>query len=72
MYDIQHKHLLHAIPWRHGYSLVCEDEDKFHFDWKSVPMSGQSAKDAIWPTSFDFRDPKVHQDGQQQIIYSGT
>jgi len=38
-------------------------QDKLHFDWKSVPMSGQSTKDAICPTSFDFRDPKCFKMG---------
>ena len=38
-------------------------QDKLHFDWKSVPLSGQSTKDVICPTSFDFRDPKCFKMG---------
>ena len=46
----------------HG-QLHPNGQDKLHFDWKSVPMSGQSTKDAICPTSFDFRDPKCFKMG---------
>ena len=38
-------------------------QDKLHFNWKSVPASGQSTKDVICPSSFDFRDPKCFKMG---------
>ena len=46
----------------HG-QLHPDGKDKMHFNWQSIPKSGQSTKDAICPTSFDFRDPKCFKMG---------
>ena len=46
----------------HG-QLHPDGKDKMHFNWKSIAKSGQTTKDAICPTSFDFRDPKCFKMG---------
>jgi hypothetical protein len=38
---------------------------KFRFDWKDIPRTGQSTKDYIAPTSFDFR-------GKDTFMMGGT
>jgi len=37
---------------------------KFRFNWKDIPRTGQSTKDFIAPTSFDFRDGKTFKMGE--------
>ena len=46
----------------HG-QLHPDGKDKMHFNWQSIPASGQSTKDVICPTSFDFRDSKCFKMG---------
>ena len=36
---------------------------KFHFDWKDLVKSGLSAKDAIAPTAFAFKNSRTFQMG---------
>lgn len=38
-------------------------KEKFHFDWMDVVISGNSTKDYIAPTSFDFRDGRMFRMG---------
>jgi hypothetical protein len=40
-----------------------DGKDKLNFDWKAVPTTGITTKDAIAPTSFDFRDSKCFKMG---------
>jgi hypothetical protein len=42
----------------HG-QLHPDGSEKFYFDWKDIVRTGTSTKDAIAPTSFDFRDSKM-------------
>lgn len=37
--------------------------EKLGFDWKDIPRTGNSTKDAISPSSFDFRDGKTFRIG---------
>ena len=39
--------------------------DKFSFNWKDIPNAGISTKDAIAPTSFNFRDARTFRMGTQ-------
>ena len=39
--------------------------EKFCFNWGDIPKTGNSTKDYIAPTSFDFRDGKTFRVGTQ-------
>jgi type IV secretory pathway VirB4 component len=41
-----------------------DGNDKFRFNWKDIPRTGQSTKDYIAPTSFNFRDGKTFKMGE--------
>jgi hypothetical protein len=41
-----------------------DGNEKFCFDWKDLPLTGQSTKDYIAPTSFDFRDGRTFRMGE--------
>jgi len=41
-----------------------DGKEKFRFDWKDIPRTGQSTKDFIAPTSFDFRDGRIFRMGE--------
>jgi len=41
-----------------------DGKEKFKFDWKDIPKTGQSTKDFIAPTSFDFRDGRMFRTGE--------
>ncbi len=49
--------LIHGIFHPHG-------GDKFRFNWKDIPRTGQSTKDYIAPTSLDFRDGSIFKVGK--------
>lgn len=46
----------------HG-QLHPDGQEKLVFDWKDIPQTGNSTKDYIAPTSFDFRDGKTFRMG---------
>jgi hypothetical protein len=37
--------------------------DKFYFNWRDIPGTGNSTKDAVAPTSFDFKDGRIFRMG---------
>jgi hypothetical protein len=41
-----------------------DGREKFRFNWKDIPRTGQTTKDYIAPTSFDFRDGKMFRMGE--------
>ena len=40
-----------------------DGREKFHFEWKDIPQTGNGTKDFIAPSGFDFRDGKVFRMG---------
>ena len=40
-----------------------DGEEKFSFNWRNIPLTGNSSKDAIAPPSFNFRDNRSYMIG---------
>ena len=53
---------LERLEILHG-QLHPDGGEKFRFDWKDIVQTGNSTKDAIAPTGFDFRDGRVFRMG---------
>jgi len=49
---------LERLEVMHG-QLHPDGSDKFNFNWRSIPMTGNSTKDAIAPSSFNFYDGRA-------------